>query len=102
MSLTKKYLKSKPVCKVTFKLTPEQIEGAKKVALVGEFNNWDASQTPMRKLKDGSFTKTVELSVGEDYEFRYLLDGEKWINDEGADKYVPTGVSYEENCAVSV
>lgn len=102
MGLTKKYLKSKPVCKVTFKVSPEQIEGAKKVALVGGFNNWDVKETPMRKLKDGSFTKTLELSVGEEYEFRYLIDGEKWINDEAADKYVPTGVSYEQNCAVSV
>ena len=102
MGLTKKYLKSKPVCKVTFKLTPEQIEGAAKVALVGEFNNWDANETPMRKLKDGSFTRTLDLNVGQDYEFRYLVDGSKWVNDEDADKYVPTGVSFEENCAVTV
>lgn len=102
MSLKKNYLKSKPVCKVTFEIPGSLVAEAKEVALVGEFNEWDASQTKMRKLKDGSYTRTLDLEVGQPYQFRYLLDGEKWINDPAADAFVPSGVSVEENCVVEV
>ena len=37
MSLTKRYLKSKPVCKVTFRLPKEAGEWAQSAAVVGEF-----------------------------------------------------------------
>ncbi|MDX1655300.1 MAG: isoamylase early set domain-containing protein, partial [Candidatus Competibacteraceae bacterium] len=40
---------------------------------------------------DGSFTVTVNLESGKEYQFRYLLDGERWENDWEADKYVPAG-----------
>ena len=62
MSLKKQFSKSKPVCKVTFTVDADLIDGAKEVAVLGEFNSWDPSETTMRKLKDGSFTKTIELN----------------------------------------
>jgi 1,4-alpha-glucan branching enzyme len=102
MSLKKQFLKSKPLCKVTFTVDAELINGAKEVAILGEFNNWDPSDYAMRKLKDGSFTKTVELEVGQEYQFRYLLDGERWINDNSADKYTYSGVAAEENSVVAL
>lgn len=102
MSLKKQPLKSKPVCKVTFNLDSDLADGAKKVSILGDFNNWDPKETSMRKLKNGSFTKTVDLEVGKDYQFRYLVDGTKWINDTEADKYVHSGVASEENGVVSV
>lgn len=102
MSMTKKYLKSKPVCKVTFKLNADAANGAKKANIVGEWNDWDLKKDNMRKLKDGSFTKTIDLEVGKEYAFRYLLDNEKWENDPQADAYVGTGVSWEENSVVNV
>ncbi len=101
--ISKKFLKSKPVCKVTFKLDKEEVNGAKKVALVGDFNDWKtAKKAEMKKLKNGSFTTTLDLEVGKDYQFRYVLDGEKWINEAGADKFVPSGVSYEENSVLAL
>jgi 1,4-alpha-glucan branching enzyme len=102
MSTTKKYLKSKPVCKVTFKLPKEAAKGAKKVAIVGEFNEWSKKKNQMKALKDGSFTTTLDLEVGNEYQYRFLLDGEVWENDWNAEKYVPTGVSLEENSVVAV
>ena len=40
------------------------------------FNNWDKSANRMKKLvKDGSFSVVVDLEVGKEYEFKYLLDG---------------------------
>jgi 1,4-alpha-glucan branching enzyme len=102
MSIKKQFLKSKPICKVTFVVDPELVNGGKEVAVLGEFNNWDPSEDTMRKLKDGSFTKTIELEVGHDYQFRYLVDGERWINDTAADKYLHSGVAAEQNGVISL
>lgn len=101
MALTKKFLKSKPVCKVTFKLTQEEAKSAKAVQLVGEFNDWDPASSPMKKLKNGGFTQTLDLESGKEYRFRYLLDGEVWENDWAADKYLPSEASYEDDSVVA-
>jgi 1,4-alpha-glucan branching enzyme len=90
MSLTKRYLKSRPVCKVTFRLPKEAAESARSAAVVGEFNGWSAANHPMKKLKDGGFTATIELDEGQAYQFRYLLDGRVWQNEVDADGYAPT------------
>lgn len=100
MSLIKQFSKSKPACKVTFLLPAEALEGAKSVAVLGEFNDWSAEAAPLKKQKDGTFKTTVELQAGKEYQFRYLIDGARWENDWEADKYVPTPVSTEENSVV--
>ncbi|WP_029894419.1 isoamylase early set domain-containing protein [Desulfohalovibrio reitneri] len=102
MALKKKFLKSKPVCKVTFTLPPEAAQGAKKVFLVGEFNDWKLDATPMRKLKDGSFTRSLDLEAGKDYHFRYLVDGRDWENDWAADRYEFSPFGNCENSVVSI
>jgi len=101
MAIAKQVSKSKPVCKVTFLLSSDVVADAKDVALLGEFNDWAAeAATKLKKQKDGSYKATVELETGREYAFRYLLDGTIWANDEAADKYIPTGVSFEENSVV--
>ena len=100
MSLKKQQLKSKPVCKVTFKLPGEMTNGAEQVSLVGEFNDWDAGAAPMKRLKNGAFTATVSLESGREYQFRYLLDGQTWENDPEADKYVFCGFGGCDNSVV--
>lgn len=103
MSIKKQYLKSKPVCKVTLSLKKEESDAADKVAVLGEFNDWDSVKSiPMKKLKDGTFKTTIDLEVGHEYQFRYLLNGETWVNDAQADKYVPTGVGFDDNSVVVV
>jgi len=100
--ITKKYLKSKPVCKVTFDLTEQAISDAKKVYLVGEFNDWQPTATPMKKSKEGGFKVTLELASGKEYQFRYLINETKWENDWQADSYVPNNLTFEENSVVIV
>ncbi len=100
MAVAKQFLKSKPVCKVTFELPVQAVNGAKTVALVGEFNGWDASAQTLKKQKDGSYKTTVELPVGSEFQYRYVLDGTKWENDWAADKYVASGVSSDDNSVV--
>lgn len=102
MITKKQYLKSKPICKVTFKLSKEEAKNADVVKLVGDFNGWDKSALTMKKLKNGSFSTTVELEKDKQYAFRYLLNDEIWENDWQADAYVSSPVSFEENSVVSV
>lgn len=90
MSVTKKFLKSKPVCKVTLKVPKKVAQGAQQVNVVGDFNDWDYQANPMKGLKDGSFSATLELAQGREYQFRYLIDGQKWENETEADKAAPT------------
>lgn len=100
MSIKKQYLKTKPICKVTFKIEKEQSGGAGKVYLVGDFNNWNEISDEMKALKDGSFTITLDLETGREYQFRYLADGKNWINEPEADKFVPSGFGDAENAVV--
>lgn len=65
---------------------------AERVNLVGEFNDWDTSSTPMmRDRNHDDWRVTVELPVGRRYLFRYLVDGQEWLNEWHADDYVETG-----------
>ena len=85
--LIKNYSKTGAICRVTFKL-PAEVD-AQTANLVGEFNNWDETAHPMKRLKDNSFSLTISLPANQAYRFRYQLDGERWENDWSADAYVP-------------
>ncbi len=102
MSLKKQYLKTRPVCKVTFRLAKEAAPDAETVHIAGEFNKWNTREIPMKKLKNGEFTVTIDLPVDREYQFRYFVNQKVWINDWEADKYVPSGVSRSENSVVVV
>ena len=91
MSIKKQFLKSKPACKVSFKLSKELASGASRVNIAGEFNNWSETADEMNALKDGSFSLSLDLETGRSYQFRYLLDGSIWVNDEAADHYQDSG-----------
>lgn len=75
--------------KVTFVLPKEAVENAKTVAVLGDFNNWQ-NGVVLTKQKDGSFKTAVELEKGRSYEYRFLINGEKWENDWAAEAYAPT------------
>ena len=98
MGIKKQFLKSKPVCKVTFTVPAEN---AKKVAVVGSFNEWNDKATPLKKLKNGSFKGTVALQSGISHEFRYLIDGE-YQNEIEADTYAWNDYAGAENSVLSL
>jgi len=100
MSIKKQYLKSKPVCKVTFKIPKAEANGAKSVCVVGDFNNWDNKATPMKSLKNGAHTATVAVEPNQEYHFKYLIDGTTWENDWNADKYIPSPIGNWDNSVV--
>lgn len=88
VGVKKQYLKSRDICKVTFRLPSIAVPDAGSVSVVGEFNAWDVNANPMKKLKSGDFTTTIELTPGKKYQFRYLIDQSFWENDWNADQYV--------------
>ncbi len=100
MGLQKRFLKSKPISKVTFRVPREAATDATAVNLVGEFNDWDKSAQPMTRLKNGEFKVTLDLPVGREYSFRYLIsrpEGSVWENDWAADKYATCAFTGVEN-----
>lgn len=83
--------------KVTFVVRPPA--EADHVHVVGDFNDWQAA-TPMKKDKEGRWRATLALEPGREYEFRYLVDGNYWVNDEAADRYVPNPFGAD-NCVLT-
>ena len=102
MSLSKRYLKSRPLCKVTFRIPSKACNCAKKITLAGDFNDWETESLPMKQLKSGDFTLTLDLPTEQSYQFRYLYDGQVWENDWEADEYIPSGVGNTENSVVII
>ena len=102
MSIRKQSLKNKPVCKVTFTIPVEMANLATQANVVGEFNNWSTSATPMKKSKTGAFSTTVDLEKGRSYQFRYLLEQSRWENDPDADGYLPAPFGNSHNSVINL
>ncbi|QIA06348.1 isoamylase early set domain-containing protein [Draconibacterium halophilum] len=92
MSIKKQYLKSKPECKVSFRVAKADVPNADTIKIVGEFNDWNKDVEPMKKLKNGDFTQTLNLETGKEYQFKYLIDNSVWENESEADKLAPNGI----------
>jgi len=57
---------------------------ASTVALVGDFNDWDVSKTPMmRDPRSGSWTVALPLNAGR-HVYAFVVDGTTWANDPSA------------------
>ena len=54
----------------------------------------------MKKSPDGSFSVKMQLDTNKEYQFRYCLDGNTWINDWKADKYVRSEMANDDNSVV--
>ncbi len=93
--MKKTYSKKGETVRVTFEL-PAEVE-ANSVVLVGEFNDWDKDAHPLTRRKDGRFSRTVSLSAGSEYRFRYWVDESRWENAWEADKYLPNEFGSEDS-----
>ena len=91
--ITKKYSQDKKKCRVTFKI-PADI-ASEKVQLYGEFNDWVGQK--MTRQKSGFFSLSVTLPAGRKYQFRYLLDGDRWENDPKSDAFIPNPFGTEDS-----
>lgn len=95
MSIEKKYLKTKPLCKVKFSLTGDPYIDAISVHVVGDFNEWRPGVHSMKKSKSGDWSVQIDLPAGAPYQFRYLVDETVWDNDPDADGTVDNGMGSE-------
>jgi 1,4-alpha-glucan branching enzyme len=93
---TKRFLKSGKV-KVEFVLPDAIAADANTVFVVGDFNDWSETATPMTRLKNGKYKITIELEPDREYRFRYLVNGIQWHNDWNADKYVANPFSGDDS-----
>jgi 1,4-alpha-glucan branching enzyme len=100
MAIKKQYSKTKQDCKVTLTFPVKAAKDAKKVSVVGDFNDWDSSANPMKKFKTGEYKTSLTLEKDKEYQFRYLIDGKVYENDWEADKYIQSPVSTDENSVV--
>ncbi len=82
--LKKRFFKTKDDCEITFEI---EAEGAEQVELVCESNGWQP--IAMKRVKRGPFKTRVRLPKDARYQFRYRVDGQRWINDDAADAYWP-------------
>ncbi len=58
--------------------------GAASVALVGDFNDWDTTTTPMRPVRSGGlWSVTIPLAAGR-HRYAFLVDGSRWLADPSA------------------
>ncbi len=69
--------------KIEFKLYAPK---AQKVALAGDFNNWDVNSLLMKKDSKETWGTIVALPAGR-YEYRFYVDG-VWLDDPNADERV--------------
>lgn len=98
--IQKKYLKSKDVYRTTFRLDKQDANGAQSVKVLGEFNDWgNQDAIEMEQLKNGDFKAVADLPKGQ-YEFKYLVDQDNWINEPEADQYVPDTFGGENSVVV--
>ena len=61
------------------------------VSVVGDFNGWDPFVHPLKKRSNGTRSVTVELPVGQAYQFRYLGGDGTFFDDPDADAIEPNG-----------
>ena len=98
MAIKKQFLKSKPICKVTFTVPAAN---ANQVTVAGNWNEWNTEVEPLKKLKNGTFKGTVNLKAGQAYEFKYVVDGQ-WENEVEADAYVWSDYAATDNSVIKL
>jgi hypothetical protein len=95
--IIKKNRKLLGTCDVIFQCDPP---GASDVALVCDALRWEPF--PMHRVDGrGPFQARLGLRTGEATEFRYLIDGTWWINDDTADGYIPNDFGSENSVVVA-
>jgi 1,4-alpha-glucan branching enzyme len=73
--------------KVTFSRPP--LEGVTGLFLVGSFNDWSDTGTPLVRGADGGWSVALTLDAGWAYQYRFRDQDGGWHNDWAADSYVP-------------
>jgi hypothetical protein len=88
---------------ITFTLPAEALDGASEAFLLGDFNNWTLENAPkLEKQKDGTFKTSAKLEEGKTYQYRFLLNDGRWVNDYNAQRYTSVDGLHVDNCVITV
>lgn len=88
---------------ITFTLPAVAMEGASEAYLVGDFNNWNPEHAPkLEKQKDGSYKTVAKLEEGKTYQYRFLLNNGRWVNDYNAENYPHVQGLHVDNSQITV
>jgi 1,4-alpha-glucan branching enzyme len=85
--MKKQFAKNSVECKVTFQIPAELLNGSKSASVAGEFNGWNAEANPV-KITKGVGSVSIALPVGKEFQYKFIIDGQRWENDPEADKYI--------------
>jgi 1,4-alpha-glucan branching enzyme len=100
MSIKRTFQANKGSYKLTFSLPVAAATNATTVQLLGDFNNWDVKKAPVMKKGKEEYSIQIELASPNTYQFRYLIDGNRWQNDFSADSYVPSPFGGADNSVI--
>jgi 1,4-alpha-glucan branching enzyme len=64
-----------------------ELFGARKVSVVGTFNQWNPEAMPLRCVGGSKWFRYVPLDTGR-HEYRFVVDG-KWMDDPKAREFIP-------------
>lgn len=88
---------------ITFSLPLEALGEATEAILLGDFNNWDPENAPILSVQpDGSLKAEILLEPGKTYEYRFLLNDGRWVNDYAAQGYVFRPELNVENSVITI
>ncbi len=89
--------------KIFFSLPSELVANASEGVLLGEFNNWNIEEgIQLQRQEDGSMKAELVLTAGKTYEYRYLLNDGRWVNDHNTKKFSDVFGTTVENCVLTV
>jgi 1,4-alpha-glucan branching enzyme len=78
---------SKQVAVVRFSLA--DVDAGQQVSLVGDFNEWDPFANPLEPDDEGGRSVSLELPLGDSYQFKYLADDGTWFCDPDVEDCEP-------------
>jgi 1,4-alpha-glucan branching enzyme len=67
--------------KVRVTLTMPAMNGCAYLYLVGRFNEWNESVYRMQQADDGTWSLTLELESGREFQYCFRTDDGTWLND---------------------
>ena len=81
--------------RITFEL-PSSL-WADRVYVVGDFNHWSQTSTPLTQARDGAWRATLDLPIGKQYQFYYLINGRSHADNQAdgfanAEREFPTSL----------
>ena len=98
MAIKKQFVKTRPVCKVTFSVDAKEATTA---VVIGDFNNWDPKEGELKKSKAGVFKGVFDVEKDASYEFKYVIDG-AFVNEPEADSFKWNDFAGAENSVLEV